>query len=230
MPASTGFTPASNPASNARTRWRPIWRGDRLLGREVVEQGGYQKRHGDLGLVEGEGARHDHAILLLQFLTQPPRQHGLPRSNHSREGDQPAALDGGLEVAGHLLVMLGLEKPHIDRRAPRPVMVHHLGEHQPIPPLRPAGKRSRTDAMMMGRDRVSASRPSMNKREHKPTGAAVRRPPKRGPIRVIWKPRYAKARGYGHSRAHTLHLFFFARRAGAICGARAVSPRRHSSS
>src|SRR5271170_6608848 len=66
--------------------------------------------------------------------------------------------------------------------------------------------------------------------EHKPAGAAVRRPPKRGPIRVTWKPRYPTARGYGHSQAHTLHLFFFARRAGAICGARAVSPRRHSSS
>ncbi len=66
--------------------------------------------------------------------------------------------------------------------------------------------------------------------EHKPTGAAVRRPPKRGPIRVTWRPRYPTARGYGHSRAHTLHLFFFARRAGVICGARAVSPRRHSSS
>jgi len=55
-------------------------------------------------------------------------------------------------------------------------------------------------------------------------------PPKRGPIRVTWKPRCPTAPGYGHSRAHTLHLFFFARRAGAICGARAVSRRRHSSS
>ena len=47
-------------------------------------------------------------------------------------------------------MMLGLEEAGIDRRPRQAVEPHDLGQHQPTPPLRPCGKRSRTAASDLG--------------------------------------------------------------------------------
>ena len=74
--ASIGFTLASNPASNARTRWRPIWSGVLSL---AASRSGVFSQHG-IGFDprRQRGAQRQVYIVALPIAQAAKLEHGRP--------------------------------------------------------------------------------------------------------------------------------------------------------